>query len=79
MVVTRNEEAAKTIELQVYEIKVIKATLRHYRKIFYEIERLLRSATARDNVIFGRANLMLQDNGDYLSEDIKSESDDEDK
>ena len=78
MVVTRNEEAAKTIELQVYEIKVLKVTLCQYRKKSYEIERLLRSATARDNVLFGRANSMLQDNGDYLSEDIKSESDDED-
>ena len=77
--VTRNEEAAKTIELQAYEIKVLKATLRQYRKKVFKIERLSQAATARDDVLFARANARIEDEEEYASESIKSESDKEEK
>ena len=76
--VTRNEEAAKTIELQAYEIKVLKATLRQYRKKLCKIERLTKAATARDDVLLRRANEMIEGDKDLESGEIKSESDGDD-
>jgi hypothetical protein len=76
--VIRDEEAAKTIELQAYEIKVLKATLRQYRKKLCMIERLSKAATARDDVLLRRANEMIEGNKELESDNIKSESDGKD-
>ena len=73
--IIRDEEAAKTIELQAYEIKVLKATLRQYRKKLCKIERLTKAATARDDVLLRRANEMIEGGEDLESDEIKSESD----
>ena len=58
---------------------MLKATLRQYRKKVYQIERLSQAATARDDVLFGRANSMIEDKEEYASDEIKSESDEEEK
>ena len=76
--IIRDEEAAKTIELQAYEIKVLKATLRQYRKKLCKIERLTKAATARDDVLLRRANEMIEGGEDLESDEIKSESDGDD-
>ena len=71
----RDEEALKMIKLQVYEIKVLKVTLRQYCTKVDKIECLSWSTTGRDNVLFRRANAILQDNDEYPSNDVKSDSD----
>ena len=77
--VTRNEEAAKTIELQSYEIKVLKAILRQYQKKVYKIERLSQAATARNDILFGRDNSMIENKEEYASDEIKSKLDEEER
>ena len=71
----RDEEASKMIELQVYEIKVLRVTLRQYCTKVDKIEYLSWSVTGRENILFRRANAMLQDNDECLSNDVKSDSD----
>ena len=73
--IIREEEAAKTIELQAYEIKVLKETLRQYRKKLCTIKRLSKAATARDDVLLRRVNVMIEADEELESDDIKSESD----
>ena len=58
---------------------MLKATLRQYRKKVFKIERLSQAATARDDVLFARANARIEDEEEYASESIKSESDEEEK
>ena len=53
---------------------MLKTTLRQYRKKVNDIKRLSRSATSRDNVLFQRANSMLENNDKCISHDIKSDS-----
>lgn len=68
-----------TMELQAYNIRVLKATLCQSCKKVNGIERISQSATSRDDVLFGCANSMLQDNNECQSNDIKSESDEDSK
>ena len=78
-IIIRAEEAAKTTELQAYEIKVLKATLRQYRKKVYKIEHLSQAATVCDDVLFRRDNSMIEDKEEDTSNHTKSNSEEEDK